>query len=237
LDAWETFISPANLNMDLGGHDSVRHEAWAPPGENRILLISGSTTKWVPGGEPGFSLKHPAKGSCLIDEGETFVLFGGNPKPGYLTPKELKNCTCGNVDRYSIDGHLESLPSLGFYIREFGCGFYTDSEGRKVLMISDYKIEKNGPNIDGATKTNVMLLFPGADAWVYGQSIIGSGAGMARSLVSLPNGDMLLAGVGSQAYADKVARFSNGTWKEVGKLQTTRRADATVLADLQQLCG
>ena len=66
--------------------------------------------------------------------------------------------------------------------------------------------------------------------------------GMAKSMVSLPNGEISLAGVGRQAYSDKViypnqdhenyminfsyssnsfifelqvARFSNGTWKEV----------------------
>jgi len=231
LDVWETFISPANLNMDLG----TKSEAWAPPRENRILLITQNATKWAPSGEPGFPLKHPAKGSCLINEGETFVLFGSHLRDGYVPDEEMKNCTCGNVDRYSIDGHLESLPSLGFYIREFGCGYYTDGEGRKVLMISHEDIKKRGPKIDGTTKSNVMLLFPGADAWVYGPNIIGPGYGMAKSLLSLPNGEMLLAGFGWDG--DKVARFSNGTWKEVGSLQTERRDKASVLADLQQLCG
>ena len=35
-----------NFSLDLS-----RHEAWAPPSENRILLLSGSKTKWVPGGK------------------------------------------------------------------------------------------------------------------------------------------------------------------------------------------
>jgi len=236
LEVWETFISVADLDMDLRDH-----EAWSPPAENRILLMAGSTTKWVPGGEPGFPLKHLASGSCLINEGETFVLFGGYPG-GYSGKYDNDNwpkTSRGNVDRYSIDGHLESLPNLGLWLigHAHGCGSYTDSEGRKVLMVSGNGISERGPEIDGSPKTNVMLLLPGADAWVYGQSIIGSGYGMAKSMVSLPNGEILLAGVGRQAYSDKVARFSNGTWKEVGSLQTARRSDAVVLANLQELCG
>jgi len=234
LDVWETFISVADLDMDLN-----RHEAWSHPAENRILLMAGSTTKWVPGGEPGFSLKHPASGSCLINEGETFVLLGGYPGYQSARTENWPKTARGNVDRYSIDGHLESLPSLGFWLvgSAHGCGSYADSEGRMVLMVSGSNIRQEGPEIEGSAKTNVMLLAPGADAWVYGQSIIGNGYGMAKSMVTLPSGEMLLAGVGGQAYADKVARFSNGTWKEVGRLQTARRSDAVVLADLQQLCG
>ena len=44
-------------------------------------------------------------------------------------------------------------------------------------MISHEDIKKRGPKIDGAAKSNVMLLFPGADAWVYGPNIIGPGVG------------------------------------------------------------
>ena len=35
-----------NFSMDLRDH-----EAWSPPAENRILLMAGSTTKWVPSGK------------------------------------------------------------------------------------------------------------------------------------------------------------------------------------------
>ena len=47
----------------------------------------------------------------------------------------------------------------------------------QVLMVSGNGISERGPEIDGSPKTNVMLLLPGADAWVYGQSMIGSGVG------------------------------------------------------------
>ena len=47
----------------------------------------------------------------------------------------------------------------------------------QVLMVSGSAIRERGPEIEGSTKTNVMLLTPGADAWVYGQSIIGNGVG------------------------------------------------------------
>merc|ERR1719430_1552946 len=120
--------------------DLRNHEAWSPPAENRILLMAGSTTKWVPSGEPGFPLKHLASGSCLINEGETFILFGGYPG-GYSGKYDNDNwpkTSRGNVDRYSIDGHLESLPNLGLWLigHAHGCGSYTNGEGRKVLMVS-----------------------------------------------------------------------------------------------------
>ena len=47
----------------------------------------------------------------------------------------------------------------------------------QVLMVSGNGISERGPEMDGSPKTNVMLLLPRADAWVYGQSIIGSGVG------------------------------------------------------------
>ena len=47
----------------------------------------------------------------------------------------------------------------------------------QVLMVSGNGISERGPEIDGSPKTNVMLLLPGADAWVYGPNIIGPGVG------------------------------------------------------------
>ena len=44
-------------------------------------------------------------------------------------------------------------------------------------MVSGNGISERGPEINGSPKTNVMLLLPRADAWVYGQTIIGSGVG------------------------------------------------------------
>ena len=71
-------------------------------------------------GEPGFDLEHPAQGSCLINEGDTFVLTGelaavstvliiwkfwctGGHEPNSYTGN-FYDTFHGNVDRYLVKG-------------------------------------------------------------------------------------------------------------------------------------
>ena len=62
--------------------------------------------------------------SCLIDEGETFLLTGG------LYSKET-------VSRYNINGWLEDLDNLNTGRRLHGCTMYTNNDGVKVIMLAN----------------------------------------------------------------------------------------------------
>ena len=59
--------------------------------------------------------------SCLIDEGQTFLLTGGSSK-------EI-------VSRYSINGWLEDLDNLNTGRNSHGCTQYTNNDGVKVRMM------------------------------------------------------------------------------------------------------
>ena len=58
--------------------------------------------------------------SCLIDEGDTFLLTGGSVG------------TKTRTSRYSRDGWLQDLDDLNTGRYDHACGWYTDTDGRRV---------------------------------------------------------------------------------------------------------
>ena len=67
--------------------------------------------------------------SCLIDEGETFILTGGRDS------LEI-------VSLYNINGWLEDLDSLNTGRATHGCTQYTNNDGVKVRMMGKCKYFK-----------------------------------------------------------------------------------------------
>ena len=64
--------------------------------------------------------------SCLIDEeGDSFLLTGG----------EVLFSVSARTSRYSSDSWLEDLDDLNIARQEHACGWYTDSNGRRVRYI------------------------------------------------------------------------------------------------------
>ena len=62
--------------------------------------------------------------ACLIDEeGDSFLLIGGGMFASART------------SRYSIDSWLEDLDDLNIAQQEHACGWYTDTEGKRVRYI------------------------------------------------------------------------------------------------------
>ena len=63
--------------------------------------------------------------SCLIDEGKTFLLTGG---------EDFVTETSSRVSRYDINGWLEDLDDLNTGRSQHGCARYTNNNGDKVRM-------------------------------------------------------------------------------------------------------
>ena len=64
--------------------------------------------------------------ACLIDEeGDSFLLTGG----GGLFISSAR------TSRYSSDSWLEDLDDLNFAREEHACGWYTDTQGKRVRYI------------------------------------------------------------------------------------------------------
>ena len=61
--------------------------------------------------------------ACLIDEGDTFLLTGGSVG------------TKTRTSRYSRDGWLQDLDDLNTGRYDHACGWYTDTEGKRVRYI------------------------------------------------------------------------------------------------------
>ena len=70
--------------------------------------------------------------SCLIDEGETFLLTGGSYS------EEV-------VSRYNIDGWVEDLDNLNTGRYSHGCAKYTNNDGERVSI---YLMSKSISGID-----------------------------------------------------------------------------------------
>ena len=60
--------------------------------------------------------------ACLIDESDSFLLTGGT-----LSSKR--------TSRYSRDSWLEDLDDLNIGRRDHACGWFTDTNGRRVRYI------------------------------------------------------------------------------------------------------
>ena len=61
--------------------------------------------------------------SCLIDEGQSFLLTGGY---------DFESGAVSRVSRYDINGWLEDLDDLNTERRLHGCTQFTNNEGDKV---------------------------------------------------------------------------------------------------------
>jgi len=108
------------------------HVSWDSP--QGVLLIggiyehTGNTTELLNdqgGSVEKFKLKNPAKYSCLINEGDTFLLLGGVDTNGMSK----------NVNRYSSEGWFEDLNSLITARYQHACAQYTNNIGEKVTLV------------------------------------------------------------------------------------------------------
>jgi len=107
------------------------HTSWTTP-DGGVLLVGGyysNTTTEVLSllSDQGdatelFSLEYPSSYSCLIDEGDTFLLVGGFQQEN-------------RVSRYNIDGWLENLDDLNTGRFNHGCTQYQDEDGAMVNVV------------------------------------------------------------------------------------------------------
>ena len=69
-----------------------------------------------------FNLTHPSFRSCLIDEGDTFLLTGGDGSDGIAS-------------RYDINGWIEDLDPLLHPRWYHSCFSYVNDQGERVNMV------------------------------------------------------------------------------------------------------
>ena len=62
--------------------------------------------------------------ACLIDEGDTFLLTGG-----------VYMYTPTTVSRYTATSHVKDLNNLNTGRGQHACGWYVDSDGKRVSYI------------------------------------------------------------------------------------------------------
>merc|ERR1712107_363108 len=104
------------------------HTTWETP-DNRVMLIGGdysdTTTEILTndgGSSEHFTLKHPSIYSCLIDEGESFLLTGGVG-------------SVSTVSRYNINGWVEDLDDLITGRTHHGCLQYSNTLGDRINLV------------------------------------------------------------------------------------------------------
>merc|ERR1712130_99574 len=73
-----------------------------------------------------------------------------------------------NVHRYSIGGHLETLPSFMHPMAGHACGSYLNSEGQTVLMVVTQGYGGARISSSRRDRTTVLELRQGADHWTRG---------------------------------------------------------------------
>jgi len=231
--SWNNFADGLKMNLS-------HHVAWAPPGQKRVLLMEDSTTRWAPDGSMAYPLHASGSRSCGIPVGDTIILTGGG-----LPGQEHQN-----VHRYSIGGHLETLPSFMHPMAGHACGSYLNSEGQTVLMVVTQGYGEARISSSRRDRTTVLELRQGADHWTRGPGdsdwspsnrlqdlFTGSKVNDGMTIASLPTGELLLVRAGpAQNGNNQVLKLSNGTWSENGRLKRKRGNHALAVVGLSLLC-
>jgi len=204
------------------------HTSWTTP-DGGILLVGGyysNTTTEVLSllSDEGdttelFSLEYPNSYSCLIDEGETFLLVGGFQHES-------------SVSRYNIDGWLENLDDLNTGRFNHGCTQYQDAsnEGEMVNVVcggfdSSYSFQDS-------CEVNIM----GTTHW----TTIG---GLPRTLAGLRGinvgGHVLMSGGEDSTYGtfDEVYELDVSTkqWNTVGNMIGGHKYHALTVVDVDHI--
>ena len=72
-------------------------------------------------------------GACLIDEGDTFLLTGGYDRDTFHLTGGYDTLT--TVSRYTATSHVKDLNNLNTGRSSHTCGWYVDSDGKRVSYI------------------------------------------------------------------------------------------------------
>jgi len=112
-----------------------------------------------------FTLSPPRVFACSIPDydSDTVVLTGG------LTFNQSGGYTLNIVERYDLNGFVESLPYLNTDRVDHGCGYYY-KDGERVLLVA------GGYNINGSAESwtplhSTEILLPGYNYWTYSASL------------------------------------------------------------------
>lgn len=204
------------------------HTSWTTP-DGGILLVGGyysnttsellslvseelDTTEMFP-------LEHPSSYSCLIDEGETFLLVGG-------FQHESK------VSRYNINGWMESLDNLNTGRFNHGCTQFNNNQGETVNLVCG-GFDSSYSFLDSC-EINIM----GTSHWTN----IG---GLPRTLAGLRginiDGHVLMTGGEDNTYDtfDEVYELNVDTqeWNTVGNMIGGHKYHAMTVLDVDQFCN
>merc|ERR1712107_941151 len=207
-------------------YNRYHHTSWEAP-DNRVMLIGGSdsstTTEILTddgGSSEHFSLKHPSTRSCLIDEGETFLVTGGYDS-GYIS----------TVSRYNINGWVEDLDDLITGRANHGCLQYSNNFGARInLVCGGY----NSPDRLSSCEINKV----GEKTWSPMTSLPGERLGVRGITIG---SQVLMMGGYDGSYRDEIYSLDLNTeeWKLVNHLNDERgyHAVSVVSTDYWNFCN
>merc|ERR1712012_671273 len=225
---WEGAASKTCLTLSDGEWSSGAelrdwrdgHTSWSS--DQGLVLVGGWDSEWSTEmvldtgvSEWRFDLQHSSYSSCIIDEGETFLLTGDGTIPHVP------------VSRYDVNGWLEDLDNLNTGRQEHGCAQFTNKENQKVNLVCGGW--DDGANILSSCEMNIA----GTSEWIMTTPLPLALGGLRGVTLE---GRVLMTGGSDQDYYehDQVWELNTDTmeWSEVGNIGKARRSHAVTAVDI-----
>jgi len=184
--------------------------------EGKVLLLGGGqssgTTAEIVGEGAQFNTTRISS-ACGITDGASIVVTGG-----YTRGK--------TVERYNLEGLIETLPDLlesRFY---HGCGVYTDQSNIKTYVVAGGAY---------APQASTEVLTVGGDTWSFAASLprglyAPASASLENSILFIGGDDGASSTMGSPRA--EILEFDGTGWQQVGMMEEPRSTAAAQAYDL-----
>jgi len=220
-DSCHSFINGSWIRSDTKLQvKRVEHSSWSF--SEGVLLIGGlygkdNTEIVKPNGSTvlHYNLKHETRGACLIDEGGSYLLTGGQ-------------YTYDRVTRYDADGWLDDLTSLQQGRRMHGCSQFSDSDGKlRAIVAGGYDQSRQ------ALSSSEMFDYS-SNEWEVISSLPVAVFGLTG--VTLNNKPVMIGGEGEDgSVLSEMFELSNGEWSLIGHMNVSRTYHALTTLDRDSL--
>jgi len=203
------------------------HSSWVfgIPGEQDLLLMNGRTSGQTNEYESLFNKKSEIVGvdglnitfssflyrSCVISLEDSFLLTGGDYSSTYYS----------NVERYNIQGYVESLPSMFYPRSRHACGAYYQSNSQVLVAAG-------GSATDYESLDSAEVLLEGATSWVIVSPLPRKLSYMRNQMRNVGGRLYLVSGYDSTAstdsdkYNNEILMFNGYHWIQVGTISLGR---------------
>lgn len=213
---------PLGSWTDYGACDRVDHAGFAYDG--KILLLGGwhldenqTTTAEIVGEGVQYIIDERSS-PCGITDGSSVILTGAGSSGAR-----------NSVQRYNLQGLVETLPDMIEDRYYHACGMYIDKSNTKTYVVAGGLYHPRSP-----PRSSSEILQVGGNKWMFTESLPRGLYGIASA--SLENSFLIIGGTtdGQENSAEILEFDGTGPWRQIGTMDQGRQHAAAQVSDLQK---